>query len=101
MTDGIVGHVASTGEEVILSDAYTDDRFSPMVDEMTGYKTQSVLCLPLKADDGRIIGVTQMINKREGHFLEEDKILLKVGGVEKRHFFEIRTRLSLRSPRAR
>lgn len=80
-TDGLVGHVASTGEEICLPDAYVDERFNPLVDEMTGYKTKSVLCLPLKNIDGTIIGVTQMINKREGIFSKEDRDLLQAFAI--------------------
>eukprot|EP01116_Phalansterium_solitarium_P020028 TRINITY_DN5788_c0_g1_i1.p1 TRINITY_DN5788_c0_g1~~TRINITY_DN5788_c0_g1_i1.p1 ORF type:complete len:1275 (+),score=428.42 TRINITY_DN5788_c0_g1_i1:108-3932(+) len=77
MHDGIVGYVASTGEEVNVADAYKDPRFNPVIDRKTGYHTKSVLCLPIRNGDGDVIAVTQMINKREGAFHQEDTQLLK------------------------
>ena len=40
-----------------------DERFDRSVDELTGYRTKSVMCLPITHSDGRIIGVAQAINK--------------------------------------
>ncbi|PRP78206.1 3'5'-cyclic nucleotide phosphodiesterase family protein, partial [Planoprotostelium fungivorum] len=77
MSNGLVGYVAKTGEEISLSDVYRDSRFNPDIDRTTGYQTKSVLCMPIKDEKGKVIGVTQMINKREGAFMEEDKTLLK------------------------
>ena len=63
---GIAGHVASTGELLNVSDPYADPRFNPNVDRQTGYRTRSILCGPLRARDGRIVGVIQVLNKRGG-----------------------------------
>lgn len=60
---GIAGTVAKTGETINISDAYSDPRFNPAVDKSTGYKTKSILCVPIKSNDGTLIGCTQMINK--------------------------------------
>ena len=67
---GIVGHVAKTGETVSIPDAYQDDRFNKEVDGKTGYKTKSVLCMPVKIEmadkrDSIIIGVAMAINKTD------------------------------------
>lgn len=71
--EGIAGHVFETGEPLIVEDAYTDSRFCRTFDTKTGYRTQSMLCVPLKVKD-RIIGVSQVINKLDGTpFTEEDK----------------------------
>uniref|UniRef100_A0A8C4R9Z5 3',5'-cyclic-GMP phosphodiesterase n=1 Tax=Eptatretus burgeri TaxID=7764 RepID=A0A8C4R9Z5_EPTBU len=64
---GIVGHVAASGCPVNVANAYKDQRFNVEVDLMTGYKTQSVLCLPLKDYKGEIVGVAQAINKKGEH----------------------------------
>jgi len=70
---GIAGHVATTGELLNVSDPYSDPRFNPNVDRQTGYRTRSILCGPLRARDGRIVGVLQVLNKRgDGPFLAGD-----------------------------
>jgi CheY-like chemotaxis protein len=70
---GIAGHVATTGELLNVSDPYSDPRFNPNVDRQTGYRTRSILCGPLRARDGRIVGVLQVLNKRGGgQFLADD-----------------------------
>jgi adenylate cyclase len=73
---GIVGHVAKTGETVNIPDAYQDPRFNPEVDRQTGYHTRSILCVPMKSKEGKILGVLQVLNKRQGVFTSEDEQLL-------------------------
>ncbi|XP_043954138.1 cGMP-specific 3',5'-cyclic phosphodiesterase-like [Gambusia affinis] len=51
---GIVGHVASTGQLLNIKNAYEDPRFNAEVDLITGYKTQSILCLPIKNHRGEV-----------------------------------------------
>ncbi|CAK0818227.1 unnamed protein product [Prorocentrum cordatum] len=60
---GIAGHVAMTGDTVIIDDAYADARFNKTIDRKTGFRTRTVLCAPLKARKGGVIGVVQLINK--------------------------------------
>ncbi|CAH1119376.1 unnamed protein product [Phaedon cochleariae] len=60
---GIVGYVAESGEAVNIPDAYQDDRFNHEVDSRTGYRTKSLLCMPIKDTNGDVIGVAQVINK--------------------------------------
>ncbi len=79
---GIAGHVAETGETVNIRDAYSDPRFNPEVDKRTGYRTRTILSMPLKNDKGEIIGVMQVLNKREGVFNEEDEKLLDALGSQ-------------------
>jgi len=74
---GLAGHAAATGDIVNIADAYLDDRFNPEFDRRTGYRTRSVLCVPVFNRDGRITGVTQAINKLEGRFDDEDVELLR------------------------
>lgn len=70
---GIAGHVFETGEPVLIEDAYADQRFSHDFDRMTGYRTRSILCVPLKIKD-RVIGVSQIINKLDdSSFNSEDE----------------------------
>ena len=64
---GIVGHVAKSGTPVNIPDCYADDRFNAEVDNMTGYRTRSMLCHPIKDSAGEVIGVAQVINKGNGN----------------------------------
>ena len=70
---GLAGYVAKTGEVVNITDAYKDPRFNPEIDKKSGYKTHNVLCMPMRDKDGKIFGVFQFLNKREGPFLAEDE----------------------------
>jgi len=74
---GIAGHVAATGETVNIPDAYNDPRFNPEVDRKTGYHTRTILCIPMKSKEGKILGVLQVLNKRHGVFTREDEDLLE------------------------
>jgi putative methionine-R-sulfoxide reductase with GAF domain len=74
--EGIAGWVAQSGEVVNISDAYNDDRFQPAVDLKSGYRTRSILCLPMRGSLGAIIGVVQCLNKEGGPFTEADEELL-------------------------
>ncbi len=73
---GIAGHVFSSGEGIIIHDAYADDRFNRSVDEQTGFTTKSILCAPVKTVKGEVIGVAQALNKRKGQFGEAYMALL-------------------------
>ena len=78
---GIAGHVALTGEVVLIPDAYADPRFNPEVDKRTGYRTRSILCLPIRNKAGKIIAALQLLNKQHGPFVEEDsEFLLTLSG---------------------
>ena len=74
---GIAGHVFQTGVGAIVDDAYADERFNRNVDEMTGYTTKSVLCVPIVTLNGERIGIAQLLNKIGGGFVPGDLILLK------------------------
>ena len=73
---GIAGHVFSTGEGLIIDDAYADARFNKSVDETTGFTTRTMLCAPIRTALGDIIGAAEMLNKRDGPFTSEDMELL-------------------------
>jgi len=74
-THGIAGWVATHGEALIINDPYNDERFDKEVDKRTGYRTRSILSLPILDADGRISGVYQAVNKMTGTggFSEQDK----------------------------
>jgi K+-sensing histidine kinase KdpD len=70
---GLAGYVAETGEIINIPDAYNDPRFNPEVDKRTGYRTNNMLCMPMKNKDGKIIGVFQLLNKKGGVFEAVDE----------------------------
>jgi putative ABC transport system ATP-binding protein len=63
---GIAGAVAQSGESIRIEDAYADPRFNREVDRQTGFRTQSILCLPVKNREGRVFAVAQLLNRRDG-----------------------------------
>ncbi|XP_024081659.1 probable 3',5'-cyclic phosphodiesterase pde-5 [Cimex lectularius] len=69
---GIAGQVARTGEVLNIADAYSDPRFNRTVDQLTGYHTKTILCMPIFIR-GVVIGVMQMVNKHTGPFNKEDE----------------------------
>ncbi len=73
---GIAGHVFTTGESVIVHDAYADDRFNRSNDEQTGFVTRNLVCVPVRTGRGEIIGVSQVINRLKGRFTQADLELL-------------------------
>jgi len=73
---GLAGHVATTGETVNIKEAYKDSRFNKEIDNQTGYKTRSILCMPIRNMSHEIVGVFQVLNKKDGYFTEKDEDLL-------------------------
>ncbi len=73
---GLAGHVATTGETVNIKDAYTDKRFNKEIDMQTGYKTKTILCMPIRNLSHQIVGVFQVLNKKGGEFTAKDEDLL-------------------------
>ena len=65
---GIVGHCAMTRQITNVGDCYRDARFNRSVDTDTGYRTMSLLALPLLARDGTLLGVLELLNARSGSF---------------------------------
>ncbi|MBU1433298.1 GAF domain-containing protein [Myxococcota bacterium] len=70
---GIAGSVFMMGETINIPDAYKDSRFNPAVDKKTGYKTDTILCMPIQNKQNEIIGVVQVLNKRGGPFRKVDE----------------------------
>ena len=68
---GIAGAAASDGRPVRVDDAYADPRFNAEVDRRTGFRTRSVLCLPLHDTQGEVFAVTQLLNRRDGRPFDE------------------------------
>jgi HD-GYP domain-containing protein (c-di-GMP phosphodiesterase class II) len=73
---GLAGHVVQTGETINIKDAYSDKRFNRTVDKKTGYRTKTILCMPIKNFNQEIIGVFQVLNKFDETFTIDDEDLL-------------------------
>lgn len=74
---GIAGWVAEHGESVNLEDAYADPRFESEVDLRLGFRTKSILSLPIRNKNGETIGVLQLLNKKSGPFSRSDEAMLR------------------------
>ena len=74
---GIAGAVFTSRETINIPFAYADLRFNPAFDKKTGFFTRSILCVPVINKNGKIIGVTQVLNKRGGPFTHDDEARLK------------------------
>lgn len=74
---GIAGAVFTSGKGEIVHDAYSDPRFNSDIDKETGYITKSVACAPVRTVKGEIIGVLQVLNRKQGKFKEDDLRLIE------------------------
>jgi len=71
---GIVGSSIKNQEKIIIDDVYIDNRFNSDVDKQTGYKTKSMMVIPMFDNEDNIIGAFQVINNQgeRGVFDTED-----------------------------
>lgn len=69
---GIVGEVIQSGE-LRRVDESEEDAIAREVDRQLGFHTRTLLCVPLRSADGKIVGAFEMINKRQGNFTKEDE----------------------------
>lgn len=74
---GIIGLVFTTGEGILIPDAHSDPRFNPEIDETTGYRTRGILSTPIRTRRGELLGVAQVLNKKEGSFTESDLAVIR------------------------
>jgi len=90
---GIIGWVIDKGSVVRVDDAKKDSRFYSEVDEVTGYETRSVLCVPLRLSSG-VIGALEFVSKEYGAFNKEDDDIISYFAdqaalsIEKTRFYE-------------
>jgi adenylate cyclase len=73
---GIAGAVFMSRQTENIDDPYNDPRFNKDVDRRTGYRTESILAMPIVNKSGDCIGVTQALNKRGSHFTAKDETRL-------------------------
>ena len=69
--EGIAGIVALTGEPILVPDVGREPRFSNRVDDLTGFLTRSLICLPLKMQ-GSVIGVIEIVNPEDQALFRHD-----------------------------
>ncbi len=74
--EGISGYVSNCGMTVMANNAQKHPHFSNALDREIGFNTQSILSVPL-ISQGRVIGIIELLNKKEGTFISEDKQLLQ------------------------
>src|SRR5262245_42960553 len=70
---GIIGECAERRALINVPDCYADPRFNREADQKTGYRTRCLLTVPLIGYDNSLVGVMQVLNKRQGVFTEEDE----------------------------
>jgi len=75
MGQGIAGHVAETGQSLLIADVRKDPRWYKEISESIGFETQSIACVPLKRDNN-ILGVMQIIDKEDGQPLGQNDMQL-------------------------
>ena len=77
---GIAGAVLIAGKSLVVEDAYKSPLFYPSIDSLTGFQTRNVLSVPLRTPKQEIIGVFQVLNKRDGKFSTEDEHFVQALG---------------------
>jgi Nif-specific regulatory protein len=74
---GIVGQVIQSGVPRRISRSGDTSQIDRQVDKQLGYRTESLLCVPLQGTDGQLLGAFELINKLAGDFNEEDQQALE------------------------
>jgi len=93
---GIAGAVAQSGKPLNIPEAYDDERFNQNIDKQTGYRTKSILALPMFDKQGELMGVFQVLNKKSPTgrledslpFNDEDETLLRMLAAQAAVSFE-------------
>lgn len=91
---GVAGWVFRNGQDLVIDDAYADQRFNPEIDRKTGYRTRNIMCVPLRNASGAVTGVAEVLNKRHAAFDQHDLLLLRamcsqaVSALENARLFE-------------
>jgi adenylate cyclase len=76
-TAGLAGSCFTSGQAINIRDAYQNPLFNQEVDRKTGYRTNSILCMPVVTKDGRKLGVIEVLNKKVGPFGSHDERILR------------------------
>ncbi|KAL4165084.1 hypothetical protein KRP22_003815 [Phytophthora ramorum] len=87
LTNGLSGRIATTGKTICTRDAYTHPHFNPTLDRKTGYRTTTVLGMPVFEDhtpvNPKIVAVVMAINKKDDH--DDGATNVRVDGDEYHH----------------
>jgi len=75
---GIAGEVFTARRPINIPDAYSDPRFNPDIDRRTGFRTRSILCVPVINKHGIPVGVVQVLNRQGGPFSNRDQRRLEM-----------------------
>lgn len=78
---GIAGEAAQQLKVINVPDAYADPRFNPEIDRSTGFRTRSILTVPMVGLDGQLMGVLQLLNRSGGPFVAADEELAVTMGA--------------------
>lgn len=70
---GIAGECFTSGRVINIVDAYKDARFNKEIDRRTGYRSRSILCMPIVAKGARVIGVMEILNRKVGAYGAADE----------------------------
>lgn len=74
IANSIAGRAVTTGKTLNVPDAYKSEFFNPDFDRASGYRTKSILCMPIRDHDGHIFAVAQLINRLNAEcFVPEDE----------------------------
>jgi len=79
---GIAGACFTSRETINIPDAYADPRFNQAIDKKTGYRTRTILCMPILNKGGDKLGVVQVLNKASGPFGDADEARLRAFGAQ-------------------
>ncbi|MGI6416960.1 MAG: sigma-54 interaction domain-containing protein [Thermoguttaceae bacterium] len=73
---GVVGQVVRSGQPLRVDSMTEPERINRQVDQALGYKTRTILCVPLRSRSGEVIGAFELLNKAEGTFDSDDEDVL-------------------------
>jgi len=79
---GVAGYVAKTGETVNVKNTSNDNRFYDEIDNSSGFTTKNMLCMPLEDRKGNILGVFQLLNKKNApYFTDSDEEFIEAFSI--------------------
>jgi signal transduction histidine kinase len=79
MTNGIASLVVETKKTLRLEDAYAHVNFNKEIDSKTGYRTKALVTIPMINSDSNVIGVFQIINKKNGVIFDDNDVTILEG----------------------
>ncbi len=71
-TSGIAGDTYTKAEPQVVNRPYEDTRFLAGIDKKSGYETKNMITVPIFDSQRVVIGLFQLLNKRDGDFLDDD-----------------------------